>query len=135
MVSIIAPRTTATRVPPSTFGGSVAVAVAAASVGAAVSLAASSVGASVGASVTSAAAVAGAVGDSAAAGVVPPDGVLDANASAGPVGVPEVVPDAQADRTAKESTMVNKKDTAFDSLNLALYILLSFIHQANRLAG
>src|SRR5512142_635783 len=60
MVSIIAPRTTAIRVPPATFGGSVAVTVAAAAAAAWVA---------VGAPVAVAAPAAAAVGDAAAAAV------------------------------------------------------------------
>src|SRR5512141_2222489 len=90
MVSIIAPRTTATRVPPATFGGRVAVAVGAAvaapawvAVGATVSVAAPPAVAPVG----DAATAAGAVDEAAAAGAVSPTAPL--------VGVLEVAPGAQ----------------------------------------
>src|SRR5512146_2639751 len=75
MVSIIAPRTTAMRVPPETFGGRVFVAVAAAAAAAPVAVGA----ATVLVAAPPAAEVAATVGDAAAAGVVPP--------AAGPAGV------------------------------------------------
>jgi hypothetical protein len=57
--------------------------------------------------------------------------VGDATAAAGGVGVTDVEPDAQADRTAIESTMLRRKETTFDNPNLALFILLSFVYQAD----
>src|SRR5512146_2936450 len=135
MVSIIAPRTTAIRVPPAVLGGRVAVTVAAAvaaplwvAVGATVSVADPPATAPAGVSVAPVAGTFAAVGIATA-----PGGVLDGAAAppAGLVGVIEVEPDAQADRIAKESTMLNRIEIAFNSLVLELYILLSFEYQAN----
>jgi hypothetical protein len=103
-------------VPPAMFGGRVEVAVAAAvaappsvAVGATVSVAAPPAAAS--------------VGEAMVAGVVSPAAPL--------VGGTEVEPGAQADRTARESAMMRRTETAFDNLNLELFIILSFVHQAN----
>lgn len=129
IVSIIAPRTTATRVPPAVLGGRVAVAVAAeaaaalfVSVGATVAVAAPPALATV--EVAAATAPAGVFDGIATA----PAGVLDAATAplAGLVGVTDVEPDAQADSIAKESTMLKRIEIAFNSLVLELYILLSF---------
>jgi hypothetical protein len=83
-------------------------------------------------------AIAAGVFDAAAAGVfdgaaTAPAGVLEGAAAplAGLVGVLDDEPDAQAERTENESTMVRRTDNDFDSLNLALYILLSLDQQSN----
>jgi len=107
------------RVPPATFGGRVAVAV-----GSAV---APPLWVAAGATVSVAAPPAVApVGEATAAGVVPPAALL--------VGATVVEPVAHADRKAKENTRVRMTETVFDSLNLALFILLSFVDQPNMTA-
>ncbi len=137
MVSIIAPRTTAIRVPPFTFGGRVGVTVGVPVVPAA----------AVGVSVLAEVAAPVGVSDPVPAVVAAADG--EAAASAGEVAEPEVSgidcvpdalgvlvlfdpPDAQADSMVSVSTTVSRTDTVFHSLRLVLYILLSLHMDANR---
>jgi hypothetical protein len=50
---------------------------------------------------------------------------------AGLVGVPVAEPVTHADRTAIESMAVRITEITFDGLDLALYILLSFVDESN----
>src|SRR5512146_831055 len=99
MVSIMAPCTTAMRVPPATFGGRVAVAV----------------------GTTVAVAAPPWVATGATVSVAAPPAVAPVGEATGAC---VVAPVAQADRTIKASTMLRRTETDFHSLNLDVFILL-----------